>query len=384
MLVILLMIPLTGAGIDIYVPSLPAITHDFGVTENLVQLTIPAYLIGYSVAQLFYGALSDAIGRKKLLIAGVIFYIITSVVAPFSHTIYTLIFIRFLQGVGISAPGVLAKAIVNDSFDKSELPIMTNYMTIAWAIGPILAPMLGGYLQFYFNWHASFYFLALYGLLNLITIILFLPETNKNRHPVKLSTLMQNYKTTFSSKTFIICIIALAILYAYMILFNIVGPFLVESVLNYSPIVFGHLALLLGIAWFLGSLCNRFLIKYYSVPTLIKIGVVINLLASLFMWICAISHFLNLSILIIPTLFIFFGGSIMFTNYFGTCLSIFPNIAGTASAAMGTLFIAGTAFTGALASMLKTQTQLPLASCYLVMTLIILLLSFKMKNLELD
>ena len=153
---VLLLVPMTGASIDIYVPSLPNITQALQASTHLVQLTIPLYLLGYGLSQAFCGALSDALGRKSLLMAGLVLFIIASVVVPFSPNVYFLMAMRALQGVGVAAPGVLARAIVSDSFDKEQLPKITNYMTTAWAAGPILAPVLGSYLQTYLSWHASY------------------------------------------------------------------------------------------------------------------------------------------------------------------------------------------------------------------------------------
>jgi DHA1 family bicyclomycin/chloramphenicol resistance-like MFS transporter len=183
--ILLAMVPLTGATIDIYVPSLPAITAHFGVPAQLVQWTIPSYLIGYSLAQLFCGALSDAWGRRALLIIGIVLYTGASFLAASASSIGMLILMRFVQGLGVAAPGVLARAIASDSFDSERLPHITNYITLAWALGPIVAPLIGGYLQHVFGWKAIFYFLTAYGCIVLLLIYVLLPETNSYRHQLK-------------------------------------------------------------------------------------------------------------------------------------------------------------------------------------------------------
>ena len=177
--ILLAMVPLTGATIDIYVPSLPAITAHFGVPAQLVQWTIPSYLIGYSLAQLFCGAFSDAWGRRALLIIGIVLYTGASLLAASASSISMLILMRFVQGLGVAAPGVLARAIASDSFDSERLPQVTNYITLAWALGPIIAPLIGGYLQHVFGWKAVFYFLTAYGCIVLLLIYFLLPETNR-------------------------------------------------------------------------------------------------------------------------------------------------------------------------------------------------------------
>jgi multidrug resistance protein len=221
--------------------------------------------MGYSLAQLFCGALSDAWGRRTLLIIGLALYTSASLLAVYSSSITALILIRFVQGLGVAAPGVLARAIASDSYESDRLPAVTNYITLAWALGPILAPLIGGYLQHAFGWKAVFYFLTAYGCLALALVCFLLPETNPRRHPLSVKTLLHDYRIVLASPVFVGCALVLSIIYAYLILFNVVGPFLIQVVLHESPLVFGRVALCLGIAWFLGSLANRFLTAWFPI-----------------------------------------------------------------------------------------------------------------------
>ena len=368
--IILMMVPLSGASIDIYVPSLPAITNDFGVSVQLVQWTIPSYLIGYSLSQLFCGALSDAWGRRGLLLAGLALYTAASLLASYSSSVSILIFLRFVQGLGVAGPGVLARAIASDSVETHRLPTVTNYITLAWALGPILAPLIGGYLQHVFGWRAIFDFLTIYGFLALLLVYLLLPETNLHRHQLKVRTLLNDYKTVLSSPVFLACTLVLAIIYAYLILFNVVGPFLIQVVLHQTSIVFGRVALCLGIAWFLGTLANRFLMVCFPKLPLMEIATAVTLCGCLLMVWFAIYHGPSIPYLIIPTAVIFMSSSITFTQCFGKCMQLFPERAGTASALMGTLFIAGSALAGFLGSFLETYTALPLAVSFIMLTLL--------------
>jgi DHA1 family bicyclomycin/chloramphenicol resistance-like MFS transporter len=377
--ILLLMVPLTGATIDIYVPSLPSITTYFGVPVQLVQWTIPSYLIGYSLAQLFCGALSDAWGRRGLLIIGLGLYTGASWLAAFSPSITVLILIRFVQGLGVAAPGVLARAIASDSFDSDRLPVITNYITLAWALGPILAPLVGGYLQHVFGWKAVFYFLSAYGCLVLVLVCFLLPETNAHRYLTKWNQLLAHYRIVLASPVFLGCALVLAIIYAHLILFNVVGPFLVQVVLRESPLVFGRMALALGVAWFLGSLANRFVTAYFPRIPLMEIATIVAFLASLLMGWLAVRYPLSLSNLVIPTAVVFMSGSITFTQCFGKSMRLFPERAGTASALMGTLFIAGSALAGFAGSFLETQTGIPLALSFIALTFLAALIQRMLK-----
>ena len=368
--ILLAMVPLTGATIDIYVPSLPAITEYFGVPAQLVQWTIPSYLIGYSLAQLACGALSDAWGRRTLLIIGIVLYTAASLLAASASSITFLILMRFVQGLGVAAPGVLARAIASDSFDPDRLPQVTNYITLAWALGPIVAPLVGGYLQHLFGWKAVFYFLTAYGCAVLVLIYFLLPETNAHRHQLRLDTLIDHYKVVLASPVFLGCAFVLAIIYAQLILFNVVGPFLIQTVLGESPLVFGRVALSLGVAWFFGSLANRILSAKFPKLPLMAIATTAALFGSTLMGWLAFRHPLSLSNLVIPTAVVFMSGSITFTQCFGLSIRLFPERAGTASALVGTLFIAGSALAGFAASFLEARTAIPLALSFIALTLL--------------
>jgi MFS transporter, DHA1 family, multidrug resistance protein len=373
--ILLVMVPLTGATIDIYVPSLPAITAHFGVPAQLVQWTIPSYLIGYSLAQLFCGAFSDAWGRRTLLIIGIVLYIGASLLAASASSISMLILMRFVQGLGVAAPGVLARAIASDSFDSARLPHVTNYITLAWALGPIIAPLIGGYLQHVFGWKAVFYFLTVYGCVVLVLIYFLLPETKAHRRQLRLDTLLERYKVVLASPAFFGCAFVLAIIYAQLILFNVVGPFLIQSVLGESPLVFGRVALCLGLAWFVGSLANRLLTARFPKLPLMDIATVVALLGSVTMVSFALRSPLSLSNLVIPIAVIFMSGSITFTQCFGLSVRLFPEQAGTASALVGTMFIAGSALAGFGASFLEARTAVPLAVSLVGLTLLAALIS---------
>jgi len=148
---------LMGIGIDLYVPSLPAIADYFNATSHAVQITIGIYMFGYAIGQLFLGILSDSFGRRKIIILSGFFYTLASLLAAFSPNIFLLITYRFLQGLSISGLGVVARAVATDMFDGLDLAKSLASFSLSWAIGPILGPFIGGYIQHYFDWKTNFY-----------------------------------------------------------------------------------------------------------------------------------------------------------------------------------------------------------------------------------
>lgn len=224
--IILFCVPLTGASIDIYVPSLPAIQQAFSVPASSVQLSLTTYLIGFGCFQLIVGSLSDFIGRRWLFMLGLFMYVLTSFLIIWSHNITTLLGLRFLQGVSVAAIAVTGIAMIPDLFTGKLYTRYMNYSNLAWALSPVLAPYIGGYLQDWFGWQASFYFLTGYGLLGFILACFFIWETHTERCPFQLRTIINNYITLLKDKRFLVCLFFLSLIYGSIVIFNVVGPFL--------------------------------------------------------------------------------------------------------------------------------------------------------------
>jgi Bcr/CflA subfamily drug resistance transporter len=364
LLVILLITPYSGMCIDLYVPSLPAISRFFHTTPHLAQMTVPAFLLGYAIAQLIIGPVSDSIGRRKLLLGGLVLCTLFSVLAMMSTRIETLLLMRFLQGVAISAPGGLVRSLMGDSYSGKKLKHIANYSTTVWALGPILAPAIGGYLQVLFGWQASFLALAVYGLLLLIVCSLFLPETNRHPHPLVLKTKLSDIKQMLMDHVFRAFMYIMILGYGFLLIFNVLGPFLVEHHMGYSAVVYGHMAMILGLGWLVGSLTNRLLLFHYKPETCLSIGAITVLVMMTAYWIVAALLPLNLWTLIIPALCLFAGGSICFTNTLGFILARFPKKTGTASSLYGSSMIAGIAVMTFFAGYTRLNSQFPMLWIY--------------------
>src|SRR5262249_5061202 len=134
---VVLMTPLSGAGIDIYVPSLPSMTEHFHTTPALIQLTITFYLLGYGMAQRAIGAASEVLGRRPVVVVGSLIYTATALGVALAPTVSALLALRLLQGIALSATATLNRSILTDTFTGADLAKASNAMTLAWALGPI-------------------------------------------------------------------------------------------------------------------------------------------------------------------------------------------------------------------------------------------------------
>ncbi|TFZ01022.1 multidrug effflux MFS transporter [Ramlibacter rhizophilus] len=148
----------------ICLPSMQDWPRLFAASQASVQLTFSVYVIAYGVMQLVYGALSDRLGRKPVLMAGLVVAIVASVLATMAPTIAWLIAARGLQGAGAAACMVVGRALVQDLFDAHERTRTTAFIGMTMGLCPPAATLLGGQLHVHVGWAANFWFMAMLGL----------------------------------------------------------------------------------------------------------------------------------------------------------------------------------------------------------------------------
>lgn len=374
---------LLGLGVDLYVPSLPAITNYFHTQANFVQLTISLYMLGYGIGQTVLGVLSDSFGRRKVLILSALFFTLVSFLAILSFNVFMLEVCRLLQGISVAGLAVVARAIIVDVFSGAELAKATNSFTLSWSLGPILAPFIGGYLQHYFDWQANFYLFGVYGLFIFVYAFIKLPETNLHLVKLSFSKTYNSIKVVCKHPVFMLITTVSGLGYAIIVLFNLVGPFLIQTVLKYSVIDYGNIALVLGCAYFLGALSNRFASNYFKSKTLLFFGLISAFTSSILMILLGFTFGINLYIVLIPTFLIFFFIGFIVPNALVQTMTLFSKTAGTASSIFGTLTGIIVFFVTIFGSSLKTNSQIPLSFTYLVLlflSMILFLLSRKYQS----
>jgi DHA1 family bicyclomycin/chloramphenicol resistance-like MFS transporter len=373
---LLFIIPfLMGCGVDLYIPSLPAIVSQFNVPNNLVQMTIAMYMLGYGMGQAVLGVLSDLFGRKSILICSAVLYtMISFLIAIYSPTILYLITYRFIQGLAIGGMAVVCRAIAADCYRGLELSKKLTLISIGFGLGPIIGPMIGAYLQYYFNWQAAFYFFGGYGLIILLFALFKLPETIVNCHELHFSKIFKNIININFNATFLTCTLWGALAYSFLVVFTAVSPFLIQDTLHYSVINYGKIILLLGFGYFGGTIFNRFLLNYFSPMANTCYGLMGMFICSVCLltltWLLAFS----VMTLIIPIWLIFFFSGLVFPNSMTKSLDLFPHSAGTVSALFGTWLGIVVFIMTTLTGLLKINSQQNLAIMFIVMLVMSFLL----------
>ena len=150
-------------GIDTYLPSFHSIAKEFDVGPTAVQQTLSVYVLAMACTMLFYGTLSDAFGRRKVLMVSAMGYCVTSLVSAFVPSIEALVLMRFLQGLCGGSGMVIVRAMVQDKYQGAEAQRMMALVMMVFGLAPAMAPVFGGWLQTHGGWRATFYFLSFFG-----------------------------------------------------------------------------------------------------------------------------------------------------------------------------------------------------------------------------
>ena len=212
-LLIALLATLGPMGIDMYLPSIPAMAISFGSSEGAVQLSLMTFFIGLMLGQLIYGPLSDKLGRKPLIYTGLFIFILGSIGCAFAQTVQQLQWIRFVQGLGGSIGMVIAFAIIKDRYQGPAVGKMMSMVLAILGLSPVLAPLIGDGLQALGSWRNIFIFLCAYGILILTVTAIFLPETRdvQLRQDFQLSQTFKHYIDILTDRKFIIFALTLCI-----------------------------------------------------------------------------------------------------------------------------------------------------------------------------
>lgn len=225
---------------DFYLPSLPALARYFSTTTSLVQLSLTYSMIGLAVGQLLLGPLSDRFGRRKPLLWSMVLFCIATVCCLLSGNIHAFLFFRLLQGLSGAGGVVISKSIVADLYRGKELSRFFAVLSAVQGLAPVGAPLLGGLLLAYTDWHGIFAVLLAIGFLLLIALFRFresLPATGRVRGGVRVS--FRNYIRVLRNRRFMYYVLVQAFAMAVMFAYIASSPFIFQSHFGLSVLMYG-------------------------------------------------------------------------------------------------------------------------------------------------
>ncbi|OEE91199.1 multidrug effflux MFS transporter [Vibrio crassostreae] len=279
-LLLAMMIIATGqVGVSIYLPALPLIASDLSATQVDVQLLVTLFLVGFGLSQLFYGPMSDAVGRRPIFLLGQGVYLIGTVVCVvFSDNMTALEVGRLLQGLGAGSASVLGRSVLRDSYDGSQLTKALSYISITASIMPIIAPVFGGWISFHLGWQAVFLFVLLY-LLAIFTLGYFvLHETlpyGKSRFDA--CQVVKNYGRLLTNRQVLTSASYNWMSYMASLVSLSLFPFLMQEQLGLTAAEYGSLMIVPSAGLLIGSVALNLLNRRFSTPQLMSLAILIIL-----------------------------------------------------------------------------------------------------------
>ena len=352
----LLLIAMSAVGplaLNIFVPSIPGLQSTFGASAGTVQLTLTLYLVGIAVCQLFYGPLSDRYGRRPMLLAGLAVFVAASVMAALATSIEMLIAARLLQALGGASGMVLARAIVRDLFSRERSASVLGYITMIWVVAPMVAPSLGGLLEHYADFRASFWLLAGLGALVLAGIWSALPETNGNRNPTAPLVQTAVFARLARSRRFAGYTTSIACSSSVFFVFLAVAPFLVVTVHGGTPLDYGLWFIVVSCGYMTGNFASGRYSERLGNDRMIRIGNAVTLTGALAALILVVGLPFHPMLLFAPMTLCAFGNGITLPNGIVSAISVDPANIGTGAGLSGFLQMGFAALMSQTAGMIQ-------------------------------
>ncbi|WP_438751378.1 multidrug effflux MFS transporter [Pararhizobium sp. O133] len=340
---------------SIYTPAMPELVQAFVTTESMIKLTLSVYFGGFSIAQLVAGPMSDAFGRKKATLVFVGINLLGSLICAFAPSVEWLLAGRLIQGIGASVGMTVARAMVRDQFVGAEASRIMNLIGIMLAIGPAMAPTLGGLALATVGWQSIFFLLVGFGLLVISAVLLFMRETSTpDPRRARPGPLLQAYGQLIRDPRFVAAAVVLGgsvgALYAQSTMLSFI---LIDRV-GMSPTAFGIGMLMQTGCYFAGSVALRLTAARLGGEGSVRVGLACCGIGGLLIALSV--HFLEPSYLsvMLPVAFSSFGIAFLTPHMTTAALQSFPHIAGSASAMMGFIQMAGGFLGGLAAALLGT------------------------------
>jgi len=284
---------------DMYLASFPQLAQSLHTDIGQVALGLSVYFFGLSVGQLLYGPLIDRFGRKPPLLIGILLFALSSVLIVVSTSIQSFLLLRLLQAVGGCAGMVVSRAMISDLLNERESARFFSLMMVISGIGPIVAPILGGYLISFSGWQAIFIFLAILGGACFVATQMMIPETlsPEARQPLAPKNILSTFGSLLRRRAFMVPTLLGATVLGGIFAFISGAPFAYMQLYGVNKEHFGWVFGLNAIGITIAAQANRILLKHFSTQSLMVSGLLFNLVFAVFL--CIFAAHLSLPLLVL-------------------------------------------------------------------------------------
>jgi DHA1 family bicyclomycin/chloramphenicol resistance-like MFS transporter len=343
----------TALSIDMSLPAQPSIARQFGVTSDVAQLTLSLFLVGFASAQLVFGTLSDAFGRRRVLLAGLGVFTLAGIACAASPAIGVLLVARFAQGVGASAAPVIARAMVRDTQETAAAARTLSTVMAVLAVAPMVAPSIGAVLLAHFGWAAIFVTLVCLGVVLALITATGLSETlpPERRTALSFAAVRVGFARYFGNRSTHVPTALVCLAFGGQFAFISSSPFLLIEGFGISPQHYGLYFALTALALMSGSILGRRLLTRWSPRRVLRLGAFVLCGGGLLVFAGVRVPEFGVAGLIAPMLVYFVGVGLTLPSAIAVAMEQVADIAGFASAVIGSLQM----FSGAIAGYVTTK-----------------------------
>ncbi len=348
--------------IDMLLPSLPTMVRHFRSDAATVQLTVTLFLIGFAVAQLVFGPVSDRFGRRRALLGGLGLYAAGALGCAVAPSAPVLVAARVIQGLGAGSGPAVGRAIVRDVFAPEEGARMLALMGMAQALTPILAPILGGYLQAWIGWRAVFAVQVGCGLAFLAAAATLLHETvpAHDAHALRPRTLVRNAVALLSDPQYVGFTLVVALVFSGQFAFISGSSFVLIGVLKVSPEAYGFCFGAVSLGLMAGSFLTAQHTRRHGTRRLIAIGAALSAAAGCVLVALPLAGSVTVAGIVAPMCVYALGVGLVMPSGMAGAIGPFPRVAGLASALLGFVQMSGSALYSIAVSHLYDGTARPM------------------------
>ncbi|MEO5521215.1 multidrug effflux MFS transporter [Citrobacter youngae] len=368
----------TSLSTDIYLPAMPTMAGDL---NGNVELTVTGFLVGFAIAQLIWGPISDHLGRRTPLFIGMVLFIIGSAGCALSTDITQIVFWRVFQALGACTGPMLARAMIRDLFARTRAAQMLSTLVLVMAIAPIAGPLIGGQIIRLSTWHSIFWLLVAIGVLMFISL-LWLPETLPEERRVKasLAGAFRHYRALLTNGRFMRYTLSLTFYYVGAYAFITGSPFVYIRYYHVDPQHYGWLFALNIVGVMAMSVVNRQLVQRHALEQLLKYATMLAALAAVALALLVKLEIGGVIAIIITVFLLFSMNGIIAATSTAAALDAALNIAGSASALIGSLQYGSGIISSLLLARLSDGTPWTMAWIIALFTLMSAALVFRDKQ----
>lgn len=362
--------------LDTYLPSFPDIQHDLSATAEQMQRTLSDYLLAFGAMMLVYGPLSDALGRKRVVLVALLGYVFASAACAMVDSIDALVLMRAAQGMAAGAGMVVGRAVVRDLFSGPQAQQVMARVMLVFAIAPAVAPIIGGWLDAWAGWRAVFWFLAGVGLVLTVLVMWLLPETlhEQQRQSIHPVSIVRAYGAMLSNPKFLSLALLFGINFGGLFLYIAAAPHLIYDLLGYGVTDFWRLFIPAVSGIMLGSQLSGYVAHRWSARRSIWTGWGLMMVAALWNVTQALWFEPNSWLVIAPVAVYAMGMALAMSPIGLLAMDLYPQRKGMVSALQGFSQTTSNALIAAFVVALLLGSVLTLAYGMLVIALISLVL----------